>query len=149
MSAKAKFQRQKIDDGDKTAEHVRVYHLRIPLGGSCMPPISGCLQEISGLCYIHEQKHAAEAMRMQATETTLQALMVSTERTEHPLVTVVRTIEGVEHALPFGYSIAIVKAHMFEWEEIEPKLLRLFSTFSLELPSESVAGSTVREWEKQ
>lgn len=143
--SKVHFQRQKIDDGDKTAEHVRVYHLRVHLGGATMPAISGCLQEISGLCYIHEQRVTVQKNHEAATDT-LQALLVTTERTEHPLIDMVRTITGVEHVLPFAYSVVVVKGHMFDWSEIEPSLLRLFSTFSLELPSESVEGSPVRKW---
>ena len=50
---------------------------------------------------------------------------------DNPVLEVLLQIRGVVHCSLSPYSVAIVKAPTWEWEDIEPSLLRLLSTFNL------------------
>lgn len=58
------------------------------------------------------------------------------EPVENGVLESVLAIDGVEAVQLNPYSIAVVKARMFEWDEVEPKVKALLT--SIELPIEGV-----------
>lgn len=50
--------------------------------------------------------------------------------TNNPVLACILTVPGIAGARVTPYSLLVRKAEMFEWEEIEPSLLRLLTSFN-------------------
>jgi hypothetical protein len=63
------------------------------------------------------------------------------EARRDPVLALVLEIPGVANAAVTAYSLSVLKAPTWEWEEIEPSILRLMTAFNL--------GEGVLESEKE
>lgn len=60
------------------------------------------------------------------------------QRPRNAVLEAVVRIRGVECAKVRPYVLIVRRAAMFEWDEIEPSLLRLIASFNLALPSAEI-----------
>jgi hypothetical protein len=142
------FGRQLLIESGTQAEQVRIYHCRIRLGPLELPVIQGALSEVAGLLFLEQQsrlnRQVAAREQAFADKVILGIPLASDEAQEHPLVSLVESLPGVTFVRAWGYSMIVVKGQMFEWDEIEPSVLRAMKTFSVGLPEEDYTWESAK-----
>lgn len=122
-------------------DHVKVYHSRLLLGPKSLPVMAEQVAEVVNLAFMLRKEQLENSGHAIPASHPLAALFGGTdaraEDTEsHSVVKLVKDMDGVAHVFAIGYQLIVVKGKMFEWEEIEPKLVKLLASFASALPSE-------------
>jgi hypothetical protein len=138
------FGRQLLLEQSPAADQVRIYHSRMLLSPKTeMPVIHGALSEVSGILFLAAQERLQDRVlaREEGMLNTLTGRPMGDRSGElrEPLVDLIESIPGISFVLPRGYSIIVVKGRQWEWEEIEPGILRAFQAFALGTPGEEWA----------
>lgn len=126
--------RQKIEGTDA----VRLYHTRLLLSKKILPIIQGNVIEVTHWAWLQGQRELSEMSIAgnKSNDPLSAAIFDDSQKTKtHPVIEAISALEGVAYVIPSGYSVVVIKAKQFEWEEFETSILRLLSTFQLELPS--------------
>ena len=121
----------------ESVPEVRIFHTRERITEAEDLPVLGDQEGVLLSVLLHgEQERVARRMMERQRDTITLAMGVRGEAgaEEHPLVRLVRELEGVEYVKAFAYSLLIVRGRLFSWEELEPGILRAMGTFSLGLP---------------
>jgi hypothetical protein len=120
------------------SESVRIYHSRVLLSKKRLPIIAGHVQEVSSWAWLVNQRDAMDVGASFRKNDPINAALfsdTSLEEQTHPAVAAILSLEGVEYAMAASYQVVVIKGRQFDWDEIEPSILRVLSTFSLDIES--------------